>query len=243
MSQNPPNWPETQGLTQDKPRKKRGCFFWGCTGCGIVVVIALVFVFIGYMWIKGFADQYFQDKAQPVPTVTFNQAELDAAEQKFEGFQKTVEIDYLEKNALNPVIKLSERELNMLVNKEDALKDSLYIDFEENNLNLEVSIKIPDEIPIVGGKYFNGTAQGGIAIIDGMLRLNVTHAEAAGHSLPNTMYENISKGIEEQALEAAETRLWLSTINKLEIRKDEIHIEFNRELLLRQLKMEKERNK
>lgn len=242
MSRTPPNWPDTQSLTQDKPRKKRGCLFWGCTGCGVMLIVFIIGMIIIFNMVKGFANKYFEATPRPVKTINFSQEELNAAEQKFNNFRQTVDIEYLEKNNINPEITVSERELNILINKEEELRDSFYVDVEENSLNLEISIRIPDDTPLVGGKYFNGTSEGGISINDGIMTLDIIHAEAAGNILPESLYAKISEAIEKDTLEDPDARLWLSTINKLELRKDEMHIEFNHDFLLRQLKMEKQRN-
>jgi hypothetical protein len=62
------------------------------------------------------------------------------------------------------VLKLTEREINGLLNQNTDLGKSVRIEFAKNAINAYVVVPIPQDFPIGGGKMFRGRARFGLCL-------------------------------------------------------------------------------
>lgn len=109
-------------------RKKGGCWKWGCGGCLSLVIILIVAAAAIASIIKG------QFKEDPFPSVTLDETEQTRVEEKVGLLEKEAEGETVERE----VIRLTEREINGFLAKEEATAGKVRISLKPDVAVIEV---------------------------------------------------------------------------------------------------------
>jgi hypothetical protein len=180
------------GPQPDPPRKKRNWFLWGCGGLLAILLIIVATVAITVWWLQ-----------RPIKPVVLSPKEKAVVEQKLDrinaeqpdrsGSSKTS----ASKPALPPTepdrpytpgsksIKLTEREINGLLNANTDLGKTVRIEFGRDAINAYIVAPIPNDVPLVGGKTFRARGRFALSLTqDGTPYAILEDVTVWGVSLP-----------------------------------------------------------
>jgi hypothetical protein len=173
----PPNPPPIAGSPR-VPKKGRW-FLYGCGGLLALLLLIVVTVAVTLWWIQ-----------RPIKPVVLTAKEQKILEQKLQQ----VEAESSQMPSGNPLrsgstgpatnpgdraqsqpefrpyiagakeIRLTEREINGLLNKNTELGKSVRLEFEHDAVNAYVAVPIPQDFPVGGGKMFRARGRFAISI-------------------------------------------------------------------------------
>jgi hypothetical protein len=192
----PPSTPSA--ATPAPPRSKRGCLIYGC---GTLVALALIIaatVAITIWWIQ-----------RPIKPVVLTQKEKAVVDEKLRYVDgNRNDADATSVTARKPgadtglttgaprtesdrtyvpggkTIKLTEREINGLLNANTDLGKSVRIEFGRDAVNAYLVIPIPQDFPIGGGKNFRARGRFALSVGDGEPFATLEDVTVLGVSLP-----------------------------------------------------------
>lgn len=147
---------------------------WLLYGCGLVLgLVLLVCATVAItVW-------YIQ---RPIKPVVLSAAETAAVETKLQNFSeptgevKRTLIPEAEKTQTetdrpyvpgSKVLRLTERELNGLLNANTDLGNTVRLEFGRDAINAYVAAPIPEDVPILGGKMFRARGRFRVAVTNG----------------------------------------------------------------------------
>jgi hypothetical protein len=138
--------------------KRRSCLLYGCGGLLALVVVIVATVAITLWWIQ-----------RPIKPVVLSAKEKAAVEEKLRhlgGTQAEAPSMATAKEAKpkgaedrryvpgSKVLKLTERELNGLLNANTDLGETVRLEFAQDAVNAYLAVPIPKDFPVGGGKIF-----------------------------------------------------------------------------------------
>lgn len=135
----PPNISSFSPLPPPAPKRSR----WLLYGCGTLVALLLVVVgtvVITLWWMQ-----------RPIKPVVLSAPEKAAIEEKLRHQNPGEARPYL---AGSKLLKLTEREINGLLNANTDLGKSVRLEFAQDAINAYLAVPIPEDFPIGGGKMF-----------------------------------------------------------------------------------------
>jgi hypothetical protein len=173
---------ETQSSPAPLPApapKKRGCLFYGCGALLALVVVVTGTVAITYWWIqrpikpvvlsaaeKSAVDQKLQrlgggSTAPLLPATPSRPASTperpprpDAASAPAAGAEANLGQGGGPYAPGSKVLKLTDREINGLLNANTDLGKSVRLEFAQDAVNAYLAVRIPEDFPMGGGKMF-----------------------------------------------------------------------------------------
>jgi hypothetical protein len=179
-------------MTDEKPRHRRGCFFYGCIASSLLLAIILVAALLGLRVAKKLVTDFTDTKPATFPEVKLSQSELDALQQRIETFRGAVK----QGQPTGP-LTLNADEINGLIATDPDLKDfkrKLYVIMEGDQLKAQVSVPMEQiGLPMFQGRYLNGTATFELALRNGAIRLTPQSFVSKGRPLPDVYMEKVRK--------------------------------------------------
>jgi len=147
----PPAMPPVPG--SPTPRKKSRWFLYGCGTLLALLVVIVATVAITLWWMQ-----------RPIKPVVLSPQERAVVEAKLRYVEETnappggvrqgtapVDRPYVPGSR---VLRLTEREINGLLNANTDLGNSVRLEFAKDAVNAYLAVPIPDDFPIAGGKMF-----------------------------------------------------------------------------------------
>jgi hypothetical protein len=180
----------------ESSRKGRGCFFYGCLTCIVLLVVFLFLIFAGVRWVRGEIAAWTDTSPAQLPKVEMSEPEFQSLQQRVTAFHNA-----MQQGTNSESLTLSEREINALLIKTPegkAFADKVYVTIESNQIKGQVSIPL-DNVPLVGkGRYLNGKAAFNVALLNGTLLVTAQEIEVKGKKAPETFMsgfrsENLAK--------------------------------------------------
>ncbi len=183
----------------------------------VAVVVALVVAAGGFAvyQAKKAAIHYTDTEVVELPLVDMSQEEVDALLARLGGFRTA-----LEAGEANEPLELTQDDLNALIQNDKEFKffrGKVYLTLEDDRVGGEVSWPL-DGIPLMEGRYFNGTAAFGVEFRDRRPEVYLESASIKGEALPDVMMSEFRK--KNFALEwsgSEEGREFLKNIETLEV--------------------------
>jgi hypothetical protein len=179
MNQPMPSAAVPPSTTPLPPRKKRGCLLYGC---GTIVALALIIaatVAITIWWIqrpikpvvlsaeeKAVVDEKLRHAQGTGTDATSEAARKARAESNLTTGTARTEPDRVYVPG-GKTIKLTEREINGLLNANTDLGKSVRIEFGRDAVNAYLVVPIPQDFPIGGGKNFRARGRFALSVGDG----------------------------------------------------------------------------
>lgn len=169
----PPVSPLPAGGPTGTPVPKRRP--WLLYGCGALLALALLICATVAITIW-----YIQ---RPIKPVVLSAAEKAVVEAKLQNFSETTNeisrtlIPENEKPRTEPdrtyvpgskVLRLTERELNGLLNANTDLGQTVRLEFGRDAINAYVAAPIPEDVPVLGGKMFRARGRFRLALTNGV---------------------------------------------------------------------------
>jgi hypothetical protein len=196
---------QTQTQTQIPPKKKRGCFFYGCMTSLVLLLVAGIVIFFGVRYglhkFEAMVTQYTQPSPMPIEKVALAPDDLKALNARVDTFTTAMNT-----HSNVPPLVLTGPEINALLDENAQLKpfkNAYFIALDGDKIKAQLSLPLDNfaDQPMfkmfnVKGRYLNGSGTFTASITDGKLSVSVQSVDVEGKPLP----ENVMVGIRQQNL-------------------------------------------
>lgn len=189
------------------PKKRRGCFFYGCITSVAVALVLILVVGFGLAKFVSYVNatilKYTDTVPVTLPTVDISSNELAQLEDRVSAFGKALDAHT---NALP--LTLTTTEVNALLENSQQtraakLKDHVYLTLEGDQVKAQVSLPLDDLIkaPFIksAGRYLNGDASLSAYVTNSQVALEIKSVEIKGSPLPPEFLARI-QAFEEAAM-------------------------------------------
>lgn len=208
----------------DEPRSRgRGCFFYGCVFAGVLSLLAVIAVgvtaFIGYRFVNKLVTEWTASTPVELPKVQVSEDQRRLVRERVEAFRKAVS----EGTATEPLV-LSGDDLNVLIEENPDLRNTVYTRIEGDKLKAQVSIPLDRlKVGLVQGRYLNGEAELKASLSNGFLAVNIDSLEVNGKRPPEQFLENLRKqNLAKDAYDNPKNREMLSRFESMAIKDGKI---------------------
>ncbi|MEM0925653.1 MAG: hypothetical protein AAGJ83_06420 [Planctomycetota bacterium] len=173
----------------------KGCL-WGCLA--IVGLFAALVICSGvgiYFFVKGRFDKYTSTEPVELPTVVYDEEELEALRTRMKDFREKVDAGEVPEEDL----VLTADDINAMISDNDDFKGKVFVKIENDQVSGEVSFPL-DFLPVAKGRYFNGSATFDVSMEGGVLIVTAVDAEVNGEPVPEDFMagvrrENLAKNL------------------------------------------------
>jgi hypothetical protein len=171
---NPP--PESKG---------RGCLFYGCLTCLVLLVIAGVMAFFAVRFVRNRINDYTDAAPMKLPKVEMADAEFKQLDERVKSFR-----DAMEQGKPTGPLVLTERDLNaLIVNAPNAkeMADKVYVSLSGDQVKGQVSLPLSGLGWLGKGRYLNGDAAFNVSLENGVLIVTAREVRVKGEPLPEAI--------------------------------------------------------
>ncbi|MCU0772665.1 MAG: hypothetical protein MUE94_12990 [Verrucomicrobia bacterium] len=169
------------------PRRRKGCFFYGCLTLAILSLAVLVGGGLGlyllYHKVEAFVEQYAAPQPMELPAVRYTQADQEMFQERLKIFA-----DGLAQGKPTVPLVLKGEDLNMLLASSADLKafsDGIRLKVEGDEVKGLVSLKLGDlGAPFFKDRYLNGEASFQVSLAGGRLTVSPTEIRVNDKPLP-----------------------------------------------------------
>jgi hypothetical protein len=179
-------------MTDPAVKSRRGCFFYGCITCLVLLALILGALMVGLHYVRKIVNQFTDSQPMELPTVQMSQAEIDQVKQRFDAFEKAIQ----EQRPAEPLV-LAADDINALIAngpQQQDLKGKLYVSLEGDQVKGEVSVPLRDiGLSVFKGRYLNGSATFSLFFTNGMLSVTPQTILVKGEPVPETYMQEIRK--------------------------------------------------
>jgi hypothetical protein len=172
------------------PRRKRGCFFYGCITLIVAMLVLAVAGIVMFRYVQRKVQDYADTKAMPIEKGDASPEKLNAIQKRIDAFKEAVATQSTAQE-----LALSADEINTLLAAQpdlQRLSDRLSTFIEGDQLKAKLAWPLDD----IGfkGRYFNGTATLKVSANRGDLDLHIDDVQTqTGKALPGAVLENLRK--------------------------------------------------
>jgi hypothetical protein len=179
-------------MTDQPPKPRRGCFFYGCITSLVLLALVLGALLVGLHYVKKVVNQFTDSQPMELPTVQMPQDEIDKLKQRFEAFQKAVR----EQHPAEPLV-LAADDINALIANgpgRQQLKGKFYVGLEGDQVKGEVSMPLREiGLSVFKGRYLNGSATFNLSFTNGVLSVAPQTIIVKGKPVPEVYMQEIRK--------------------------------------------------
>ncbi len=191
--------------------------------------MVVIFIILGVAGILGarygykkLVGTYTSPAAAQLPAVTYTGEELQSLTNRLNAFQMAA-------NALTneATLKLSARDINVLIHSHDELKearDRFFVEIEDDTIKSAVSVPLDNfGLDALKGRFLNGKAGLKVEINNGQLTVNLDSLEVNGSRVsPSFMTQLKGENLAKDVKFDAETKKMLQRVEKLAIENGEL---------------------
>ncbi len=165
----------------DRPRKPRGCVFYGCAFAAVLGIFAVLLfglaLFFGYRALRDFVQEYGEETARPIPVAEIPADCLEAIQARVAAFRSAIEAG----SPAEPLV-LTAEELNALIDTIPEYKGVFAVDLAGDKIRGDLSL--PLGLFGFPGRFLNGTATFDVRIDRGLLIATIDALEVKGKPVP-----------------------------------------------------------
>jgi len=170
------------------PKKRRGCFFYGCITC---LILFLVVGLIGVLAVRYFVGQinaaiieYTDTSPMTLPKADMPADEVKKLQARIDAFGKAAEA-----HTNTPPLVLTGPEINaLLANSTNELRDKVYVSIEGSEIKGQISLPLEKYFKIwmihTQGRYLNGAATMTVGLTNSILSVMLDSLEVKGKPMP-----------------------------------------------------------
>jgi hypothetical protein len=181
-------------MTDQPPKARRGCFFYGCITGLVLLVLLLGGLLIGIHYTKkaltGLVNEYTDTQPMTLPTVQMSPAEIDKLKQRWQAFEEAVRAQ-----RPTPPLVLTADEVNALIASgpdKQSLKGKFHVSFDDNQVKGELSLPLQElGWKMVKGRYLNGSGVFNVSLRNGVLFVAPQTIEVKGRLVPDMYMQGI----------------------------------------------------
>jgi hypothetical protein len=202
----------TDSATPPPESKGRGCFFYGCLTCLVLMVIVCAMAFFTVRFVRNRINDYTQSAPMKLPKVEMPDAEFKQLEGRVKSFGEALD----QGKPTEPLI-LTEREVNALIVNAPNMKelaDKVYVSLSGDQVKGQVSIPLTGLGWLGKGRYLNGDATFNVSLENGVLIVTAREVRVRGTPLPDSVMSQVRQ--ENLAKDAYKDPKHAEAIRKLE---------------------------
>lgn len=167
--------------SEEPAKKSRGCFFWGCLGSVLLLLLIVVGVGLGgYFVLNSVVQTFTAEEPVELPVVEASEEELAEIEGRIDGLKQA-----FDQGKAPPPLELTADELNALVAHNDKLRGKVHFTIEDDKITGNVSIPT-DFVPMGTGRFLNAKGTFNVSLQNGVLIVTLADAEVKGEPLPES---------------------------------------------------------
>jgi hypothetical protein len=206
-------------MTNQPPKRRKGCLFYGCLTLTACFVLFLVLLLAGLYQFRRVVYQYTDSSPMTLPTLNMTAEQMDAVQRRVETFK-----DAVNGGRSTPPLELTADDINALIQKDAEFKPfrgRLYVTgLEDGKGKMAGSVKLGDMRFIVfRNRYLNGTATIGVSFQNGILGITPEELTTKGKPLPGQVMDKIrSMHIASRVNDDARASVALNRLQSIEIR-------------------------
>ena len=177
--------------TSPPPRKGRGCLFYGCLTCVVLLLIMVVLAVVAVRFIKNQVNTYTDTQPMKLPRVEMTDADYQQLERRVKAFGAAME----QGTPIEPLM-LTERDLNALIARAANMKelaDKVYVSVNGTEVRGQVSIPLSRLGWLGRGRYLNGEATFNVSLENGVLIVTAREIKVKGKPLPETFMSQLRR--------------------------------------------------
>ena len=203
---------------QNPPRKRFGCWFYGCVGLIVFVLVGALLLFLGgryaFRQLERVALQHTDTQPIPIERVEVPPAELEAIQARMRTFHEALTAGKESKELV-----LTAHDINALIAGSpdfQEFRDKIFVMLEGDKAKARVSWPLRDLGPFkLKGRYLNATVAFKFEFQDGVLRLFLDDVQVKGAPLPPAILtrfrsENLAKDWQNNPQHATELQKYES---------------------------------
>ena len=179
-------------MTDQPPKPRRGCLFYGCLTGIVLLLLAIGALLFGIHYVKGMINRYTDAQPMELPTVQMPQGEVDKLNQRLAAFEQSVN-----ERRPTPPLTLTAADVNALVASGpqwQALQGKFYVSVEGDQLKGQVSVPLHEVgLSMFKGRYLNGSATFGLSLQNGVLVVSPRTILVKGTPLPEVYMQALRK--------------------------------------------------
>jgi hypothetical protein len=179
-------------MTDQPPKPRRGCVFYGCITGAVLLVIMLGALLLGLHYVKRMVMRFTDPKPKELPTLQMSPAEMAQAKERFDSFLQAVR----EHHPTKP-LTLTADDLNALIasgGDQQGWKGKIYVSLDGDQLKGDLSVPLQDlGLSMFKSRYLNGTATFNLSFRDGRLSVTPQTIQVRGEPLPEIYLREIRK--------------------------------------------------
>ncbi len=174
------------------PKKRRGCFFYGCITSLVVALVLVLVVVFGVSRVVSYVNAqivlYTDTAPAPLPKSDLGSNELAQLEARVSAFGKA-----LDAHTNTPPLTLTTAELNALLENATQVKllklnDRFYVSLQGDQIKAQISLPLGEyfKMPMIKteGRYLNGDAALGAVLTNSQISLDIKSVDVKGGPLP-----------------------------------------------------------
>src|SRR5262245_33509433 len=177
-----------------EPPRERGCFFYGCIIAGVMALLFVLAVGVGfymlYRALGRFVDQYTATAPRELPKVEMPPEKRQTLKERVEAFRKSIDAG----TPTEPLV-LTGDDVNALIEDHpdlSGLKGKVFVTIERDKLKGQVSIPLEFlGLPMFRGRYLNGEAELKVSLNNGLLLVSLESFEVNGQRPPEEFLANL----------------------------------------------------
>ena len=180
----------------EPPKKQRGCFFYGCMTCLVLLLVVGLTAFLGVRYAIHRANamiaEYTDTQPMALPKEEMPAAELDALKKRFAAFH-----DALQAHSNTAPLILTGQEINALLLSAPEMKDfkdRFHVALEGDQIKGQVSLPLEPyfKIPFIDtkGRYLNGVGVFKAALTNNQLSITTQFAGSKGKAVAGDLHDD-----------------------------------------------------
>jgi hypothetical protein len=208
----------------ESPQKRRGCFFYGCMTCLVLMLVVGLTAFFGVRYavhrINAFIAEYTDTQPMALPKEEMPAAELDQLKKRFAAFH-----DAVQAHSNTPPLILTGPEINALLVSAPEMKDfkdRFHVALEGNQIKGQVSLPLDAffKIPLIDtkGRYLNGVGVFKAVLTNNLFSITTDALEVRGKPLPEIYMAQLRNKNLVENMQANTNETMVSQAESLEIK-------------------------
>ncbi len=178
-------------INPEPPKKRRGCFFYGCITCLILFLVVGLMGVLAVRYLVGRLNsaiiKYTDTSPMALPKSDMPADEVKKLQERVDAFDKAAKA-----HTSTPPLVLTGREINaLLANSTNRLRDNIYVSVEGGELKGQISLPLEKEFKIwmihTQGRYLNGAATTTAALTNSTLWVKLESLDVKGNPLPEDL--------------------------------------------------------
>jgi hypothetical protein len=207
-----------------EPKKGHGCFFYGCITALVLFVLVLIAIgvagYLGYRAITGAINEYTDTAPDKLPVVTRSEDEMKDLHKKLDEFKAA-----MDSGKSSETLILTADDINALINEKEEYRGVANFSIDGDKITGKISFPLSKmKLPLVAGRYLNGTGTFRVSISNGSPVLNAESIEVKGKPVPEDFMKELRKKNLMEDVKEPDASNWFKKVESLEVKDGKIII-------------------